>query len=275
MTSKPISRLKDEPRGVWYETKGNLIQSKYGKDGKSVYVQPYVEQVYDRLRRELYDKGYTDMDMFSLVSGFRSKEEQDVLFQRAVEKYGSEAKARKWVAKVSPHNTGAAIDVHMGYRLDSENVGAIQNTPAYQDFASYAYHNYKLAPYDAEPWHWECGEACQENLQELLRKEQQPTPPTRNANVVLTQNVPTQNVPTQQTQVRNTQSTVPNQYRARTMQQSSQETTSKPKDEIKKNESIDPKLIAIGVGSVVALLGAGVLVFRASKNKSKKTRRKR
>ena len=270
MTNKPIRRLKDEPRGVWYETRGNLIQSKYGKDGKSVYVQPYVEQVYDRLRRELYDKGYTDMDMFSLVSGFRSKEEQDVLFQRAVEKYGSEAKARKWVAKVSPHNTGAAIDVHMGYRLDSENVGAIQNTPAYQDFASYAYHNYKLAPYDAEPWHWECGEACQENLQELLRKEQQPITPPKNVNVVLTQNVPAQ-----QTQVSNTQRIDPKQYRARTMQQSSTDTTSKSKQDLEKSESIDPKLIAIGVGSVVALLGAGVLVFRASKNKSKKTRRKR
>lgn len=270
MTSKPIMRLKDESRGVWYETKGNLVQSKYGKDGKAVYVQPYVEQVYDRLRRDLYDKGYTDMDMFSLVSGFRSKEEQDVLFQRAVAKYGSEAKARKWVAKVSPHNTGAAIDVHMGYRLDSENVGAIQQTPAYQDFASYAYHNYKLAPYDAEPWHWECGEACQENLQELLRREQQPTPtptPKRDTNVVLTQNVPTQ-----QTQVSNTQRVDPKKYTTRTMQQNSSDSTNENKAE--QNNQIDPKLIALGVGGVITLLGVGVLVLRASKSKSKRKKKR-
>jgi hypothetical protein len=28
-----------------------------------------------------------------------------------------------------------------------------------------------MAPYDVEPWHWECGDACQKNIKDILDKE--------------------------------------------------------------------------------------------------------
>lgn len=49
-------------------------------------------------------------------SGYRSPEHQAELFARAVQKYGSEAAARKWVAPPghSQHNRGNAIDLSYG-----------------------------------------------------------------------------------------------------------------------------------------------------------------
>jgi hypothetical protein len=50
-----------------------------------------------------------------VFSSYRSVEHQRDLFNKAVKKYGSVAKARKWVAPPgkSRHNAGQAIDVHM------------------------------------------------------------------------------------------------------------------------------------------------------------------
>lgn len=48
-----------------------------------------------------------------VTSGFRSVEHQERLWQEALRKYGSEAAARKWVAKPgsSNHNHGKAVDI--------------------------------------------------------------------------------------------------------------------------------------------------------------------
>ncbi len=266
MSNKPIQRLKDEPRGVWHETRNNLVTSKYGRGGRNVLVQPYVEQVYDRLRRDLYDKGYTDMDMFSLVSGFRTKEEQDALFQRAVQKYGSEANARKWVAKVSPHNTGAAIDVYLGYSLDSANVNKIFDTPQYRDFASYAYHNYKMAPYEAEPWHWECGEACRENIEQRIAQENQPK-------VIVASNTPTNQYPipqqNQQVQMLTESQKTPTSTSKPPKQQIPKQQI--PKPQTPKNEISTTTAVAIGVGSLVVV--SGIVLF-ATKSRKKKAYKK-
>lgn len=45
-----------------------------------------------------------------VVSAFRSIEYQRILFERAVKKYGSEAKARKWVAPPGRSNHGPKVD---------------------------------------------------------------------------------------------------------------------------------------------------------------------
>lgn len=49
-----------------------------------------------------------------ITSGFRSEERQAILFANAIEKYGSESEAAKWVlpAKNSHHPDGLAIDVN-------------------------------------------------------------------------------------------------------------------------------------------------------------------
>lgn len=61
-------------------------------------------------------------DGLQIGSGFRSVERQAQLFADAVQKYGSEAAARKWVAPPggSQHNQGQAVDIwYKGQRLDS------------------------------------------------------------------------------------------------------------------------------------------------------------
>lgn len=53
-----------------------------------------------------------------IVSGYRSKERQQVLWDNAVKKYGSAAAARKWVAPPggSSHQSGEAVDLQYGDR---------------------------------------------------------------------------------------------------------------------------------------------------------------
>ena len=56
-----------------------------------------------------------------VYSGFRSPELQAQLYQNALQKYGSEEAARKWVAPPgrSKHNTGEAADLKWnGTRID-------------------------------------------------------------------------------------------------------------------------------------------------------------
>ena len=51
-----------------------------------------------------------------LTSGYRSEARQKQLWDKAVDRYGSEAKARKWVAKpggCAPHVTGGAVDIRI------------------------------------------------------------------------------------------------------------------------------------------------------------------
>ena len=177
--STPIQRIKDQPGGVWAENKSNLIPSAFGAPnrGGTMYVQPYVEEVMRRILKDLEGRGYdlkANPNLFRIVSSHRSQAEQDRLFANAVEKYGTEAKARKYVAKVSAHQTGAVIDIDLGGATKSENIPAFRNSKQFQDWADLAYNKYKMAPYDEEPWHWECGNACKENIERLLREEAKP-----------------------------------------------------------------------------------------------------
>jgi len=102
--------------------------------------------------------------LFDLVSGYRSQRRQDLLFRRAVQKYGSMEEARKWVAKVSPHRTGFAIDLNLGYPITSGNVQKIEATEAYKFMRDVLAPKYNLSPYTREPWHWECDKACRADV---------------------------------------------------------------------------------------------------------------
>jgi hypothetical protein len=76
-----------------------------------------------------------------VVSGFRSVERQQQLWDAAVRKYGSVRKARKWVAPPgkSNHNKGEAVDLGGDLRL------------ARQLAARFGF----VAPMGHEPWHFE------------------------------------------------------------------------------------------------------------------------
>jgi D-alanyl-D-alanine dipeptidase len=90
------------------------------------------------------------------VSGYRSVASQQVLWKAALAKYGSEAEARKWVAKPggSAHHSGRAVDCWLGTATNSENVGKQRQTAAWKWLVANA-ERFGFYPYDAEPWHWE------------------------------------------------------------------------------------------------------------------------
>jgi LAS superfamily LD-carboxypeptidase LdcB len=92
-----------------------------------------------------------------LLSGYRSSARQAVLFQRAVEQYGSEAAARRWVAPPgsSAHQSGRAVDLDIdGGSLSSSRVEAMRAAPAWAWLRANA-SAYGFYPYANEPWHWE------------------------------------------------------------------------------------------------------------------------
>jgi hypothetical protein len=90
------------------------------------------------------------------VSGFRDPARQAQLWERAKAKYGSAAEARKWVAPPggSAHQSGRAIDFHLGGRNASGNVAQLRNLPAYRWLVANA-RRFGFYPYEREPWHWE------------------------------------------------------------------------------------------------------------------------
>lgn len=173
-----IQRIKDQPGGVWAEDQQNLVRSAYASPsrGRPMYVQPYVEEVMKRILKDLQDRGYDLQaypDLFKIVSSYRTQAEQDVLFAKALSKYKTEALAQKYVAKISAHQTGAVIDIDLGGATASENIPAFRASPQYADWADLAYNKYKMAPYDVEPWHWECGDACREAIANMIQEEAQ------------------------------------------------------------------------------------------------------
>ncbi|HEX6289290.1 MAG TPA: peptidoglycan-binding protein [Herpetosiphonaceae bacterium] len=90
------------------------------------------------------------------VSGYRSPETQETLWQNALKKYGSPDKARTWVAPPgnSAHQTGRAIDFYLGGKNASSQVAYLRTLPAFTWLAAQA-ERFGFYPYTAEPWHWE------------------------------------------------------------------------------------------------------------------------
>lgn len=90
------------------------------------------------------------------VSGYRTVAAQERSWQRALERYGSEAAARQWVAKPggSPHHSGRAIDCWLGSSINSSNVDEQRLTEAWKWLDRNAIH-FGFYPYSKEPWHWE------------------------------------------------------------------------------------------------------------------------
>jgi hypothetical protein len=94
--------------------------------------------------------------LLEVVSGYRSIATQEKLWQQALAKYGSEAEARKYVAKPggSAHHSGRAIDCWLGSGPNSENVPAQRKTQAWAWLTANA-ERFGFYPYEVEPWHWE------------------------------------------------------------------------------------------------------------------------
>jgi LAS superfamily LD-carboxypeptidase LdcB len=90
------------------------------------------------------------------VSGYRTVDEQAWLWDGALAKYGDPEVACRWVARpgTSAHQSGRAVDCHLGDPIESEYAEAIRQTPAFHWLVTHA-EGFGFYPYDQEPWHWE------------------------------------------------------------------------------------------------------------------------
>jgi LAS superfamily LD-carboxypeptidase LdcB len=110
-----------------------------------------------RAMRAAYQAETGDAVRLRILSGYRSSARQAVLFRRAVEQYGSEAAARRWVAPPgsSAHQSGRAVDLDIdGGSLSSRRVDAMRRAPAWLWLNANA-ERFGFYPYSNEPWHWE------------------------------------------------------------------------------------------------------------------------
>jgi len=203
MTEPIITRLQNLKQAKAKD----LVKSSHSIGGTSHKVNKLVEEVMTRLIKDLEPyKDSKNPNLFKIVSGYRSADEQKDIWDRETKKLENiiadqtQKKAEKsksfdrkkliaaeqklahldkYIAKpavgeekkITPHMTGLVVDVDLGYAPKSENIKVIEGTDAYDKFSRYAYHTYKMAPYDVEPWHWECGDACQKNIKKILDAE--------------------------------------------------------------------------------------------------------
>ena len=126
-----------------------------GVGGKRIQLHQLAAQAWQALVNAARGDGIAD-PLLLPVSGYRSPEHQARLWQEALERYGSAEEARRWVAPPgsSAHQSGRAIDFHLGGRNSSANVGTLRSLPAYRWLAANAT-RFGFYPYSAEPWHWE------------------------------------------------------------------------------------------------------------------------
>jgi D-alanyl-D-alanine dipeptidase len=76
--------------------------------------------------------------------------------QVLIQKYGSVAKGRLYLAFDSPHETGLAMDLGCGgLEPVSATIEKQKSTPLFKWLVENAY-KYNFTPYRVEPWHWEC-----------------------------------------------------------------------------------------------------------------------
>ncbi len=203
MTEPIIARLQNLKQAKAKD----LVKSTNSASGSAHKVNKLVEEVMTRLTKDLEPyKDPKDPDLFKIISGYRSADEQKEIWDRETKKLEKiiadqtkkkETKSKqfdrkklieaeqklahldRYIAKpaaegekkITPHMTGLVVDVNLGYPPKSENISKIESTDAYDKFSRYAYHTYKMAPYDVEPWHWECGDACQKNIKAILAAE--------------------------------------------------------------------------------------------------------
>ncbi len=122
--------------------------------GRSVRIQKDAAEAY-RAMLQAARANRISRDVLLPTSGYRSTSKQRKLWEQALKEHGSEAAARKWVAKPggSAHHSGRAIDLWLGVRK-SAGAEAQRNTAAFKWLEANA-ERFGFYPYKREPWHWE------------------------------------------------------------------------------------------------------------------------
>ena len=131
------------------------IERVIGVGGKNIALHRHAAAAWKALVEAARAAGIAT-PLLLIVSGYRSSAQQKKLWEAALKKYGSIEQARKWVAPPgsSAHQSGRAIDFHLGDRNSSANVAQLSKLPAYKWLAANA-RRFGFYPYSSEPWHWE------------------------------------------------------------------------------------------------------------------------
>ncbi len=131
----------------------------YRDTGRTVRLLAPAAQAFQEMQKAAATQGVRLVP----ISGFRRRAYQAGLFRRAVERYGSEQAAARWVAPpgCSEHHTGRALDLGDETRPDCDVELCFQKTPAYRWMQANAERfGFELSfpagsePPAFEPWHW-------------------------------------------------------------------------------------------------------------------------
>lgn len=160
-------------------------------DNPSQQILPFVNEIVDRVKRDMKSYGFVDNGSVSydsipkLQSGFRSLATQRRLFEEALANAGgNRSAARANVADPSdgptPHMTGRAVDFNLLVpdtreikTSPLENRIKMWNTRKWKVLNFLLTHKYKAMNYEREPWHYEFGKASERNLAAIKSLEAQ------------------------------------------------------------------------------------------------------
>ena len=132
----------------------------YRQTGRSVKMRADAAAAFLSLTKQARSEGVEIIP----ISGFRTVAYQEILYRKAVIKYGSEDAAVRWVARPghSEHQTGLAIDVGDGGNPACDVEPPFEETPAFRWLQknatrfgfelSYPRNHPRGVHY--EPWHW-------------------------------------------------------------------------------------------------------------------------
>ena len=175
----PVTRIGDKS-----DTPSSVVKVRTAW-GSGAKLDPVLAALVSRIQKDAAADGvpgvYPKGKIFMVAgpnSGLRSLEKQEAFWQKALKKYGSAKKARKWVAMPisqgghgSPHTTGRAIDFFLGMAPGSKNNEALKSTPAYRWLVANA-HKYGLSQYKGEAWHWELNKANRNYFAKFMSQQQ-------------------------------------------------------------------------------------------------------
>jgi D-alanyl-D-alanine carboxypeptidase len=134
-----------------------LVGKYYGKER---FLDTEAANAFMKMKIDAQNQG---IDL-TIISGFRSIEEQETLFQKQIKKRGSKEAAARLSAPAgySEHHTGYTLDIGDGNNPDQDLKFTFENTLAYQWLLTNAVnYGFELSfPKDNpqgvsfEPWHW-------------------------------------------------------------------------------------------------------------------------
>ncbi|NBU97899.1 MAG: hypothetical protein EBS19_06775, partial [Spirochaetia bacterium] len=145
------SQMQGQESNAGYKDGGIVLE--LSQNGGSVSgTQGLTDDFARRLTQMILDGRAQGINL-NIGSGYRSYEKQKKLWEQALKKYGSPAKARKWVAPPggSFHNKGLAVDLSANGRFLGKSANSKATEWAHANAKKYGLH-FRMGH---EPWHIE------------------------------------------------------------------------------------------------------------------------